>query len=102
VPCLRRRSTTPPGTCSAPRELIRTGGDPRRGSATADAVPEPTLQMSRSPAGVITCAAPPLTFDGAPTTYPIPAHAWGTDEPRWTGQPEGQAAATKHEERRHP
>ncbi len=44
---------------------------------------EPTLQTGRTSAGVITCAAPPLTFDGAPAAYPALATAWGEDQPRW-------------------
>jgi crotonobetainyl-CoA:carnitine CoA-transferase CaiB-like acyl-CoA transferase len=64
------------------RELLRTHG-PAGGSPKADAE-EPTLQLSQGPAGLVTCAAPPLTFDGAPATYRTPAHPWGTDEPCWT------------------
>jgi hypothetical protein len=70
------------------RHFLLDGDDPRRSPTTADA-PDPTLQVSRGPAGLVTCAAPPLTFDGAPSTYPTPAHPWGTDDPRWTSTRNG-------------
>ena len=61
------------------RELLAAGAtEPVPGAAT-----EPTLQVGRSSAGAITWAAPPLTFDGAPTAYPALATAWGEDQPRW-------------------
>ena len=72
-------------------ELSRTASDP-----TTTDEHEPTLQVGPTTAGVVTCAAPPLTFDGGPATYPALATAWGGDEPRW---PDRALATTNGESR---
>jgi len=51
--------------------------------APADS-PAPTTQTGTSPAGTMTVAAPVLTYDGAPSDYPVLSRPWGQDEPRWT------------------
>lgn len=62
------------------RELLNTDAHP------TDAVAEPTLQTARTAAGVVTCAAPPLTGPNIPDHYPALASPWGTDEPCWLEQ----------------
>ena len=89
----QRHGTEDHGTIYAAvaRELSRTVSDP-----TTTDEHEPTLQVGPSTAGVVTCAAPPLTFDGGPATYPALATAWGGDEPRW---PDRALATTNGESR---
>jgi crotonobetainyl-CoA:carnitine CoA-transferase CaiB-like acyl-CoA transferase len=84
------------------RELLRTGDQPadqpadqQRRTVRPCVAGRPTTQVGNSPAGTITCAAPPLSFDGAPAAYPRLATPWGADEPRWTGlrEPVGEGRA---------
>lgn len=60
------------------RDLLDLPGDP-----AAAPPPEPTLQSGDTAAGRITCAAPALTFAGAPSEYPALATPWGADPPDW-------------------
>lgn len=60
------------------RELLRTTGTAAEGPTVG-----PTLQTGATAAGVITCAAPPLTGPRLPEQYPALASPWGSDEPRW-------------------
>jgi crotonobetainyl-CoA:carnitine CoA-transferase CaiB-like acyl-CoA transferase len=60
------------------RELLAT----TRGQAAATHG-APTLQVGRTAAGLITCAAPPMTGPGLPEHYRALASPWGADQPRW-------------------
>jgi crotonobetainyl-CoA:carnitine CoA-transferase CaiB-like acyl-CoA transferase len=53
-------------------------------AASAPTAPSPaTTQTGTTSAGEITCAAPVLTYAGAPEAYPMLATTWGADPPTW-------------------
>jgi crotonobetainyl-CoA:carnitine CoA-transferase CaiB-like acyl-CoA transferase len=53
-------------------------------AGSAPTAPAPaTTQTGTTSAGEITCAAPVLTYAGAPVAYPMLATAWGADPPAW-------------------
>jgi crotonobetainyl-CoA:carnitine CoA-transferase CaiB-like acyl-CoA transferase len=79
------------------RDLLLTG----HGSTVRPRPPRnPTLQHGSGPDGTLTVAAPPLSYDGAPPTYPHLATAWGVDPPRWQEE-HHDPALVPADERRH-
>ncbi|RSN71812.1 CoA transferase [Actinomadura sp. WAC 06369] len=58
---------------------------PRPDRAAAGGPAPATVQTYRTPAGALTCAAPVLTYAGAPARYPDAGRPWGADRPGWLG-----------------
>jgi crotonobetainyl-CoA:carnitine CoA-transferase CaiB-like acyl-CoA transferase len=66
-----------------------TASGPSNGAAPAGSAQQlPTTQVpvtpgNGTPPATVTCAPPVLGFPGAPTSYPSPLHAWGSDQAGW-------------------
>lgn len=59
-----------------------------------------TTQTGTTAAGDITCAAPVLTYAGAPEEYPLLATPWGADPPTWASPHEPPPAVSARPTRR--